>query len=205
MKILVATKNSGKAREIAEFLGKSAVRQGAEAFEIVSLKDMPGAPDLEETGKTFEENAILKAKLYFKWSGIPSVADDAGLEIDFLNGEPGVRSRRWLGYEMTDQEMIDTALDRLKGVTKEKRTAHLVATGAYYNGKNTIIERGSIDGLILEKQIIKCESGYPFNVIFWIPKFNKLYKELTHAEHEQINHRGFIYRRLAQKIKKLDK
>jgi XTP/dITP diphosphohydrolase len=130
MRILVATKNQGKAREIAEFLGKD--------FEVVSLKDLPGAPDVEEAGNTFEENALLKAKAYFDWSGIPSVADDAGLEIDFLNGEPGVKSRRWLGYEMTDQEMIDTALGKLKGVPTEKRTAHLVAVGVYYDGKKTI-------------------------------------------------------------------
>src|SRR3989344_4559957 len=179
MKLLIATKNPGKAREIKQFLGKD--------FDIISLPDLPDAPDIEETGKTFEENAILKAKAYFEWSSIPSVADDAGLEIDFLNGEPGVKSRRWLGYEMTDQEMINTALDKLKGVPLEKRTARLVAIGSYCDGKNTIIERGSTDGLILEKQTIKCERGYPFRAIFWIPRFNKLYQELTHEEHEQIN------------------
>src|SRR3989344_8229829 len=90
MKILIATKNPGKAREMKIFLG--------DGFEIVSLTDLPGAPDVEETGTTFEENALLKAKFYFDWSGIPSIADDAGLEIDYLNGEPGVLSRRWPSY-----------------------------------------------------------------------------------------------------------
>ncbi len=76
MKLLIATKNPGKAREIKDFLGIG--------FEPVSLLDFPDAPDVEETGKTFEENSILKAAKYFEWSGIPSVADDGGLEIDFF-------------------------------------------------------------------------------------------------------------------------
>src|SRR5688572_5276477 len=105
MKILVATKNPGKAREINSFLGNS--------FEVVSLDNFPDAPDVKETGETFEENAVLKAKKYFEWSGIPTVADDSGLEIDYLVGEPGVLSRRWPGYEATDQELIDMALKKM--------------------------------------------------------------------------------------------
>lgn len=192
MKILIATKNPGKAREISGFLGKD--------FETVSLKDFSDSPDVEETGKTFEENAILKAKAYFDWSGIPSVADDAGLEIDFLSGEPGVLSRRWPGYEATDQELIDMALNKLKGVPHDKRTAHLVAVGAYFDGKNTIIGKGIIDGFIAEEQIAECEPGYPFRALFWIPKFNKLYQDLTLEEHEEINHRRLVYVRIAGKI-----
>lgn len=207
MRILVATKNPGKAREIESFLGS--------IFEVVSLADFSDAPDIEETGKTFEENAILKAKKYFEWSGIPSVADDAGLEIDCLNGEPGVLSRRWpsfaeasegrFGREKTDRELIDLALEKLKGVPKEKRTAHLVAVGAYYDGRNTIIEWGSIDGYIVEKQMAECEPGYPFRAIFMITEFGKLYQDLTHEEHEKINHRKLLYQRLAEKIANLGK
>lgn len=193
MKILIATKNPGKAREIKEFL--------TGPFELVSLADFPDAPDIEETGETFEQNALFKAKAYFEWSSIPSVADDAGLEIDFLNGEPGVKSRRWLGYEMTDQEMIDTTLNKLQGVPWEKRTAHLVAVGVFYDGEHTFIEKGSTDGFIAERQTIECEPGYPFRAIFWMPKFQKLYQELTRKEHEQINHRRELYAKLAIKIK----
>lgn len=192
MKILVATKNPGKAREISSFLG--------DRFETISLNELPDAPDIEETGMTLEENAVIKAKAYFKWSGIPSVADDSGLEIDFLNSEPGVKSRRWLGYEMTDQEMIDTALEKLKGVPKEKRTAHLVAVGVYYDGKNTVIEKGSIDGYIAEEQTVECEKGYPFRTIFIVSRFGKLYQQLNHEEHEQINHRRLLYARLSSRV-----
>ncbi|MBI2064685.1 MAG: non-canonical purine NTP pyrophosphatase [Candidatus Yanofskybacteria bacterium] len=193
MKILIATKNPGKAREISFFLKNF-------GFETVSLLNFANVPEVEETGKTFEENAIMKAKAYFESLGIPTVADDSGLAIDYLNGEPGVKSRRWLGYEMTDQEMIDTALEKLKGVPIEKRTTHLIAVGVYYDGKNTVIERGSTDGYIVEEQKVKCEPGYPFRAIFWMPKFGKLYQDLTHEEHEQINHRKELYTKLADKI-----
>ena len=215
LKILIATKNPGKAREIATFLGKD--------FNVVYLRDMSGAPDVEETGKTFEENAVFKAKAYFDWSGIPSVADDAGLGTDYLNGEPGVKSRRWpsfaeastfakasadksagkLGREKTDQELIDIALKKLKGVPREKRTAHLTAVGAFWDGKNLLTEKASIDGYIVERQTVECEPGYPFRSIFMIPQFGKLYQDLTHEEHEQINHRKQVYMRLADKISKI--
>lgn len=196
MKILIATKNPGKAREIKTFLG--------EGFELVSLADLPDAPDIEETGDTFEENALLKARTYFEWSGIPSVADDAGLEIDYLNGEPGVKSRRWLGYEMTDQEMIDTALKKLKGVPQEKRTARLRTVGLYYDGKNTISRTAAIEGYIVTEYSGHCEKGYPFRSIFHIPRFDKLYQDLTHEEHEQINHRKVVYSELGRQISALE-
>ncbi len=208
MKTLIATKNPGKAKEIKKFLEKY--------FDVVSLADFSDVPEVEETGRTFEENAILKARKYFEWSGIPSVADDGGLEIDFLNGEPGVLSRRWSfdfapstslrisqdkpGPERTDQELIDIALAKLKGVSWEKRTAHLRTVGAYYNGKNISTETAAVDGYIIEESDGKIEAGYPFRSIFWIPEFKKLYRDLAQEEHEQINHRKTVYSKLAAKI-----
>ena len=192
MKILIATKNPGKAREMKTFLGNG--------FEIVSLTDLPNAPDIEENGNTFEENALLKARFYFDWSGVPSIADDAGLEIDYLNGEPGVLSRRWPGYEATDEELIETALKKLNGVPKENRTARLRTVGLYYDGKQTLSRTASVEGYITEDYCGHCEKGYPFRSIFWIPKFKKLYQDLTHEEHEQINHRKVVYGQLAQDI-----
>ena len=199
MKLLIATKNPGKAREIKEFLGKSVSWR----TEVISLAQLPNAPDIEETGKTFEENAVFKAKKYFEWSGMATIADDSGLEIDFLNGEPGVLSRRWPGYEATDQELIDIALKKLRGVPQEKRTAHLVAVGAFYDGKCTLIEKGSINGYIVEEQKAECEPGYPFRAIFMVSKFDKLYQDLTHEEHEKVNHRRELYTKLAEKIQSL--
>jgi len=223
LKILVATKNKGKMREMKEFLQTN----GLEVLSLTDLSAQTGfsnAPDVEETGKTFEENALLKAKTYFEWSGIPSVADDGGLEIDFLNGEPGVKSRRWLGYEMTDQELIDLALKKLGGVPKEKRTARLRTVVIYYDGKNILSETTAIEGYITERQEKECEAGYPFRAIFWVPKFsakggfqpeadqplagaknsggNKLFQDLSHDEHEAINHRREACFKLKERIKK---
>ena len=197
MKILIATKNPGKAMEMKIFLG--------DGFEIVCLADLSDAPDIDETGNTFEENALLKARFYFEWSGIPSIADDAGLEIDHLNGEPGVLSRRWPGYEATDEELIEMALKKLGGVPKERRTAHLRTVGLYYDGKNTLSRTASVEGYITEDYCGHCEKGYPFRSIFWIPKFNKLYQDLTHEEHEEINHRKVVYGQLAKDILALKK
>src|SRR3989344_4202727 len=111
MKLLIATRNPGKLREIKEFLGND--------FELLSLNDFSGAPHVDESGSTFEENSILKAKSFFEWSNVPTIADDGGLEIDFLNGEPGVKSRRWPGYEGSDEELINMALEKLRGVPWE--------------------------------------------------------------------------------------
>ena len=117
-----------------------------------------------------------------------------------MNGEPGVLSRRWPGYEATDQELINIALTKLNGVPQEKRTAHLRTVGVYYDGVNTLSVEGNIDGYIVEKQTVECEKGFPFRAIFWIPKFNKLFQDLTHEEHEEINHRKFVYSELGRKI-----
>ncbi len=200
MKLLIATQNPAKAKEVSKYIG--------DGFDKIFLSDFLDAPDIEETGKTFLENAILKAKKYFEWSNIPSVSDDGGLMIDFLNGEPGVLSRRWSfdhaqdkpGPERTDQELIDIALTKLKDIPQEKRTAHLKTVGVYYDGNNILNEEGSIDGYIVEKQTAVCEKGFPFRAIFWIPRFNKLYQNLTHEEHEQVNHRRFVYSELGSKI-----
>lgn len=193
MRILIATKNPGKLREIKEIFDGE--------FECVSLLDFEDAPEVEETGETFLENAILKAKACFEWSGLPSVADDGGLEIDFLNGEPGVKSRRWPGYEASDEELIEMALRKLESVPWEKRTASLVSVGVFYNGKKPFSARESINGYIAEKAADKFEKGYPFRGIFWVPEFGKLYQDLTHEEHEKINHRRRVFSKLARFVK----
>ena len=127
-----------------------------------------------------------------------------------MNGEPGVLSRRWPsfaeasegkpGREKTDQELIDITLEKLKGVSWNERTAHLRTVGTYYDGKNTLSETGAIDGYIVEEHPKSCEKGYPFRSIFWVPKFNKLYQNLTGEEHEQVNHRRAVYSRLGHNI-----
>ncbi len=199
MKLLIATKNPGKLKEMQSFLGDD--------FELVSLADFPDAPDVHETGPTFYENAVLKAKAYFQWSGIASVADDGGLEIYALGGEPGVYSRRWPTpeehasgqmREKTDDELIDLALTKLHGVAD--RFAQLRVVGAYYDGAHTLTAAGCIDGTIVTERPLSCEKGYPFRSIFLVPKFGKLFKDLTAQEHEAVNHRRAVYNQLRELI-----
>lgn len=192
MKLLIATKNPSKAKEVRNFLG--------DQFELISLAGLADIPDIEETGSTFRENALIKAKAYFEWSGIASIADDGGLEIDYLKGEPGVMSRRWPGYEATDQELIDIALSKLKGIPPERRRARLVTVGVFYNGKTVLSETAGIDGSIAESQTESCQPGFPFRAIFWVPKFGKLFQNLTAEEHDQVNHRKAVYTKLRDEI-----
>lgn len=191
-KILIATKNPAKTREFKEFLGRD--------FDLVSLADLPNAPDVEETGATFEANSILKAKFYFTWSGMPVIADDGGLAINYLGGEPGVQSRRWPGYEASDQELIDMTLKKLTGVPWEKRTARFEVVLTFYNGRTAVNESASALGYIVDKQTQACEPGFPFRAIFWVERFLKLYQNLTPNEHEIINHRRHACEKLKEKI-----
>lgn len=201
MKILIATKNPAKLKEISKYLG--------DRFETIPLANFPDAPDVEETGATFEENALLKARAYFKFAGIPLISDDGGFEIDALGGEPGVKSRRWptdeeisagiLPREKTDEELIALALHKLRGVSKEKRTARLRIALAYYDGKKSHTVSRSVEGVVPLVSAKKWDRGFPFRAIFFIPRFGKLYQDLSPEEHEKINHR----RAAVEELKKI--
>lgn len=198
MKLLIATHNQAKLKEI-RFALKSLTKQD---IELISLKDLKIKREPKEDGKTFAENSLLKAKFYSKLSGYPTIADDGGLTIDILRGEPGVHSRRWLGYEGTDQELIRHALHRLKGVPKKKRQAQLQTCITFYDPhKNKVLsDTESIKGIIADKSSQKATNGYPYRALFIVKKYNKYYDELTDTEHTKINHRFKLLKRLSKKI-----
>jgi len=183
MKILIATRNSGKFRELSDFLQKA-------GHVCVSLNDLQIAEDVIEDGRTFEENALKKARFFCEKSKMATLADDSGMMIDALNGEPGVYSRRWNGTEMTDEALMNYTLKKMKNIPIEKRAAHLVATIAFVfpSGKE-IVKSASIDGIISEIQLVPIEKGYPFRSIFFIPELNKAYGALTTEEHDKLNQR----------------
>lgn len=191
--LLVATTNQGKAKEIGDFFLESGI-------SVLSLRDSKAVPSVEETGATFEDNAVLKAKAYQQIFDVPTVADDGGMEIDALNGEPGVKSRRWIGREMTDWEMVDYTLERLKGVPKDKRTAKLRTVIAFFDGADCFWDSDFIEGRIVEEYPQEVKAGYPFRSLFYIPRFGKLFKDLTPDEHKIINHRLKILERMKPKI-----
>jgi len=201
MKILIATGNPGKFGEIIKGL-RPLINKGLKVF---SLKDLKINSKLDETGKTFEENSLLKAKHYSHLAKIPTLADDGGLIIPYLNNGPGVLSRRWPGYEATDEELINYCLNRLRGVSQINRTAYLVANLCFYNPKtNKVIhQQEKVKGKIALSPTKKRIHGFPYRALFIVDRFNKFYDELTDEEHKVINHRHKAVTKLANRIKDL--
>jgi len=198
--LLVATTNPGKLAELQEFLSDLPII-------LVSLKDVGITAHVEETGKTFEENALLKATHYAKDSGLATIADDGGLEIDALDGEPGVNSHRWIhkDREDEDEELIQHALLRLKDVPLEKRGAqlHLVIAFATPDGK-TFTSEGAIRGIIPFKDAPYRRKGFPYRSLLYLPKIKKFYNhdELTEEENAKYNHRKIAVEQLKPIIQK---
>lgn len=193
MRILLATRNPGKFSEMKEVLTAFV------SADFVGPDDVDGAYAVDEDGRTFAENAIKKAKEWAKKSGFVTVADDGGLEIDVLGGEPGVKSRRWPGHEATDEELVRMALEKLKGIPWEKRAACLrtVVALAFPDGR-TKTAAEEICGIIAQKATEKRDAGYPFRSLFWLPDLKKFYIDLTQEEHAQCNHRRKALRKIAE-------
>ena len=181
-KILLATRNKAKVREYSKLL------RGI-PYEIVSLEDVGISQDVEESGKTFDENATIKAKTYAKLSGLVAIADDSGLEVDALDGEPGVRSARYAGERATDKERIDYLLKKMQGIPSEQRTARFrcviaVATPA---GEVKWCE-GKCEGIITFEP--KGKNGFGYDPIFYLPDRKLTMAELSMEEKNKISHRG---------------
>lgn len=185
--MLLATTNEGKIREYREIFKQLGLEVGT-----VSLKDVGITEKVEEDGATFEENAVKKAKFYCKLSGLPTLADDGGIEIDYLGGEPGVKSRRWPGYEGTDEELQELTFKELKDVPLEKRGAQLRTVIAItFDGENVYTFEGIWRGSIVESQnkASKLMPGYPFRSIFYLPEQNIVLGELPFEEEVKLGHR----------------
>ncbi|MBI4062503.1 non-canonical purine NTP pyrophosphatase [Candidatus Gottesmanbacteria bacterium] len=186
-KLLIATTNPGKLTEISTFLSDLPIT-------LVSLKDVGITDHPHEIGKTFEENAILKAKFYAAKSGLPTIADDGGAEIDALGGEPGIKTRRWIhaDRDSTDEELIAHTIRKLKGVPLQGRGMQLRAVivlalpgGKYYTAT------AKIRGIIAVKPSPERHAGFPFRSLMYIPELGKFYNHdlMTPQENEQYNHR----------------
>ena len=194
-KLLIATTNPAKLAEIKEFLSDLPV-------ECIGLKDLGIVQTVEETGATFEENALLKARAYREISGLPTLADDGGLEIDALNGEPGVHSHRWIheDREDTDEELIAYTIEKMKGLSEDKRGAQLrlVLALVLPDGK-TYTSEGIIRGIIAEKPSSYRRIGFPYRSLLYLPEINKFYNHdaLAKDEHLAYNHR----RKALEKLK----
>ena len=181
-KLLVATNNKGKLREYVQLLGKI-------PFELVTLADASITADVEETGSTMEENAVRKASEYAKLSGLITLADDSGLEVDALGGEPGVMSRRYAGENASDLERNEYLLSKLRDVPLEKRKARFrcVIAIALPEEKVEVCE-GVCEGIIALEP--KGDNGFGYDPIFHIPELDRRMAELSLAEKNEVSHRA---------------
>ncbi len=195
-KFIIASNNKGKVAELDRILNPLGVTAVTAKSEGITLDDV------EETGTTFAENAFIKASAAFRKTGLPSVADDSGLTVDALNGEPGVYSARYAGENATDEDRINKLLKNLEGVPKEKRTAHFVSSICCIIDENTVITaEGSCDGIIAEAP--KGDGGFGYDPVF-LTDSGKTFAELSADEKDSLSHRGKALRMLYEKLSELD-
>ena len=171
-------------------------------FLVISLAELGDFPEPHESGKTFAQNARIKASHYAKLTREFVLSDDGGYEVDALGGLPGVNSRRILpgGKDGTDDDLINFVLEKLKGFPSKKRSVNLSFVAAVSDPKGHIIfeDKNSFFGIVTEKPGPVRIEGYPFRSIHFIPKLGKTYAELNEEEHEKYNHRVPVARRLAK-------
>ena len=192
-KVIFATGNEGKMKEIREILGDLDI-------ELLSLKDAGIHADIVEDGKTFKENALIKARAIRDLTGEIVLADDSGLEIDYLNKEPGIYSARYAGEDTSYDIKNQMLLDRLQGVPREKRTARFVcAIAAVVPGHEPIVVRGTIEGYIGDKPA--GENGFGYDPIFYVPDLNCSTAELSPEEKNARSHRGNALRAMREELK----
>lgn len=183
MKVVLASGNQGKVRELTDLLK-------AQNIEVVAQSEF-NLESPEETGLTFIENALIKARYAAEQTGLPAIADDSGLSIPVLNGAPGIYSARYAGEQATDQANIDLVLKNLSGVEKARRTAVFNCVLVYLrhpHDPTPIVCHGQWQGQVTESQY--GEGGFGYDPIFWVPEKNCTAAELTKVEKNAISHRG---------------
>ncbi|WP_102691143.1 XTP/dITP diphosphatase [Rummeliibacillus pycnus] len=189
--VVIATKNKGKAKDFEAIFAPL-------GYEVLTLFDVAPDMEIEETGTTFEENAILKAETLAKQLNTFVIADDSGLQIDALNGEPGVYSARYAG-DHDDEANISKVLNNLEGVPEAKRTARfcccLAITGPEHKTKTVF---GTCEGVILTEK--RGDNGFGYDPIFYVPTLGRTMAEMTAEEKGSISHRGNALRKLADEL-----
>lgn len=192
MRIIFATGNENKMREIREILGDL-------GLEIVSMKEAGISVDIVEDGETFEENAMIKAEAVSKLCDDIVLADDSGLEVDYLDKAPGVYSARFMGEDTSYDIKNQAIIDKLEGVPKEKRTARFVcAIAAVLPSGKKISTRGTIEGMIGYE--IKGENGFGYDPIFYVEELGCTTAEISPEEKNKVSHRGNALRVMRKEL-----
>ncbi len=195
--IVLATRNAHKMNEIRQILKDLPV-------QLLSLDDFKNVPEVIEDQDSFQGNALKKAKEIFEFTGIPALADDSGLEVDALNGEPGVHSARFSGESATDLKNNLKLLDLLEKVPSDQRDARFKCVAVFFDKNTMHFEEGICQGEIIDD--FRGNQGFGYDPLFYLQNFNKTMAELSEDEKNQISHRGKAFRKMAgclkQRIKK---
>ena len=195
MKIVIATRNRHKAVELQTLLRLS-------GCDVVCLDEVDlhgNIPEVEETGTSFEENAFLKARTIAKITGLPSVADDTGLEVDALGGAPGIFSARYAGESCTYEDNVKKLLSELSGIATDRRTARFIAVAVYVDKETELSAEGVVEGVITEKP--EGFGGFGYDPVFSVLDMKKTYAELSDEEKNRVSHRGKAIRSLIKKLR----
>lgn len=194
-KLVIATRNQGKITEFGRIL--DALSNGD--IELVGIDQFPDLVDVEETGTTFQENALLKARYTATMTGLPAISDDSGLCVDALNGAPGIFSARWAGIHGNDKANLEKVLDELRGVPDGKRGAHFICAAALVmpDGRAEVAE-GFFHGTILRAAI--GDHGFGYDPIFAPLGMSISSAQMSAAEKDAVSHRGKSLRAIAPHV-----
>ena len=193
-KWVLATGNQGKVKEMSELLNSFSI-------EVLPQSQF-NVPDVPETGTTFVENAIIKARHASKLTGLPAIADDSGLEVDFLNGQPGIYSARYAGETATDQDNIDKLLNKLEGINPEQRKARFQCVLVYLRhalDPTPIICQGTWEGSITEG--VEGKNGFGYDPVFWVESEQSTSAQLDKQRKSELSHRGKALTQLVNLLK----
>jgi len=191
--LVLATRNQGKVRELAEMLKDHPV-------EIKSLADFGPIPEVEEDGASFDDNAYKKASFTAKALGFPAMADDSGLVVEALGGEPGVRSARYAGENATDQENVEKLLREMEGKSDRRAAFECVISIAVPSGPALTYE-GRCEGEITTEP--RGEGGFGYDPVFYYPPLGKTFAELAPEEKNRVSHRGQAMAQVAREFDKI--
>lgn len=195
-KLIFATSNEGKLNEIREIMKDS-------GYEVLSLKEAGIVAEIEENGKTFAENAVIKASAIADLTGELAIADDSGLEVDYLDKAPGIYSARFLGEDTSYDIKNGYILEKLQGVPTEERTARFVcAIACVFPDGTKEVETATVEGYIGYES--RGENGFGYDPIFVVPEYGKTTAELTTEEKNQISHRAKALRAMKEVLKSKD-
>ena len=192
MDIVLATHNKDKQVELSKVLNSTNVN-------LLSLEDFPEIGEIIEDGETLKDNALIKAHTVYAITGLPSISDDTGLEVDALNGEPGVFSARYAGENCSYMDNVEKILENMKKIPLDLRGAHFKTVMAFVSDNMELVSEGSVEGLITTEP--KGIGGFGYDPVFYVPEKMKTFAEMTIIEKNKISHRGIATRNMIKLLR----